>query len=203
MRWWSAGDKSPGRKWEVSAGTQTFSPYRKGLAFRGFPAAKCRPVLMLLWCVCLARFAKLWAAAGFLVDSFHRLVAQGSLGRVQLPLSSTWGANHTLPPRASSLEPLGNSAPLPGVSCHGFSKGSSLPLPVHRGFVGEEAVPPAGSLQTSSRLVGIIFLDFFFCIYILKERLEYHKASQLEGPFQFIQCTVFVRYRLALRNAAR
>ena len=97
-RWRSAGDKSPGREWEVSAGTQTSSPYRKGLAFHGFPAAKCRPVLMLLWCVFLALFAKLWAAAGFLVDSFHRPAAQGSLVRVQLPLSSTWGANHTLPP---------------------------------------------------------------------------------------------------------
>lgn len=187
----------------MSAGTQTSSPYRKDLAFCGLPAAKCRPVLTLLGCVCLALFAKLWAASGFLVDSFHWPVAQGSLVRIQLPLSSIRGANHRLPPRASPLGPLGDSAPLPGVSCHGFSKGSSLPPPAHRGFVGEEAMPPAGSLQTSSRLLGIIFLDFFFSVFTyIQERLEYHKASQLEGPFQFIQCTVLLCYRLALRNAA-
>ena len=64
-------------------------------------------------------------------------------------------------------------------------------------------MPPAGSLQTSSRLLGIIFLDFFcVCVYILKERLEYRKAPQLEGPFPFIQCTIFLCFRLALRNAA-
>lgn len=78
----------------MSAGTQTSSPYRKRLGVLWFSLQlKCRPVLTLLGCVCLALFAKLWAAAGFLVDSFHWPVAQGSLVRVQFQLSSIRGAN--------------------------------------------------------------------------------------------------------------
>ena len=99
---------------------------------------------------------------------------------------------------------LWETVPLcPGMSYRGFSKGSSRPLPVYRGVCWGGG---CASFRKPADFLKIIrnhlFRLSFFCVYILKERLEYRKAPQLEGPFPFIQCTIFLCFRLALRNAA-
>lgn len=99
-------------------------------------------------------------------------------------------------------EPLGDSAPLPR---------DALPWPFQREFAASACLQGVcwgrgcASCRKPADFLNIIrnhlFGLSFFCVYILKERLEYHKAPQLEGPFPFIQRTVFLCFRPALRNA--